>query len=156
MRLFCVLRARAFESTSFIYPLCPPSIPEIAPPLSSPHPRPHPLFHQSTHLPSRLLVHSPHSSPSSPSLRPCTTMAPPLVYMLPLTDTGAPDIAGDHISLPPPREPYTLRIAIEGASSITRNGSLWTDVPAKGEKFGRNKFREFKFVSHLVFFSFFP
>ncbi|PWW72085.1 Glycoside Hydrolase Family 13/Glycoside Hydrolase Family 133 protein [Tuber magnatum] len=71
-------------------------------------------------------------------------MSPPLVYMLPLTDTGAPDIAGDHIGLPPPREPYTLRIAIEGASSITRNGSLWTNVPAKGDNFGRNKFREFK------------
>ncbi|CUS13214.1 unnamed protein product [Tuber aestivum] len=71
-------------------------------------------------------------------------MSPPLVYLLPLTDTGAPDIAGDHIGLPPPWEPYTLRIAIEGASSITRNGSLWTNVPAKGENFGRNKFREFK------------
>ena len=96
--------------------------------------------------------HPPHSSSSSLSLRSCTTMAPPLVYELPLTDTGAPDIAGEHIGLPPPREPYTLRIAIEGASPITRNGSLWTNVPAKGEKFGRNKFREFKFVSHLIFF----
>lgn len=74
-------------------------------------------------------------------------MAPPLVYLLPLSDTGAPDIPGDYINLPPPRTPYILRFAIEGASSICRQGSLWINVPEKGKGFERESFRELKCVT---------
>ncbi|KAF2740501.1 glycogen debranching enzyme [Polyplosphaeria fusca] len=67
------------------------------------------------------------------------------VYLLPLTDAGAPAVPGQYINLPPPTaEPYAVRFQIEGTSSICRHGSLWVNVPAKGEKFQRNRYREFK------------
>jgi len=69
------------------------------------------------------------------------------VYLLPLTDAGAPDVPGGHqyIYLPPPSESsYTLRFQIEGASSICREGSLWVNHPESGKPFDRNHFREFK------------
>jgi glycogen debranching enzyme len=67
------------------------------------------------------------------------------VYLLPLTDNGAPDVAGQYIYLPPPSDPnYIVRFQIEGASSICRRGSLWVNIPAKGEKFQRNQYREYK------------
>ncbi len=68
-------------------------------------------------------------------------------YLLPLTDEGAPDIPGGHnyIYLPPPSDPsYLLRFSIQGTSSICRQGSLWVNLPAKGEPFERSKFREYK------------
>ncbi|KAI9715764.1 MAG: hypothetical protein M1812_005763 [Candelaria pacifica] len=66
------------------------------------------------------------------------------VYLLPLTDLGAPDVPGQYIYLPPPTDPaYVVRFAIEGTSSICRQGSLWVSVPAKGKEFDRNTFREF-------------
>jgi len=79
-------------------------------------------------------------------------MAPPQnrqthqnVYLLPLTDGGAPDVIGTYIYLPPPTEPaYFVRFAIEGTSSICRHGSLWVNIPEKGKEFNRHKFREFK------------
>ncbi|KAL1635180.1 bifunctional 4-alpha-glucanotransferase/amylo-alpha-1,6-glucosidase [Neofusicoccum ribis] len=67
------------------------------------------------------------------------------VYLLPLTDGGAPDVPGTYIYLPPPTSPvYTIRFAIEGTSSICREGSLWVNIPAEGEQFQRDRFREFK------------
>lgn len=75
-------------------------------------------------------------------------MAPPLVYLLPLNDAGAPAIPGDYINLPPPRTPYVLRFSIEGASSICHQGSLWINVPEKDKQFERVNFREYKFVAH--------
>jgi glycogen debranching enzyme len=70
------------------------------------------------------------------------------VYLLPLTDNGAPDVPGTYIYLPPPREPnYVLRFQIEGTSSICRHGSLWVNIPAKGEKFQRDHYREYKLVA---------
>lgn len=67
------------------------------------------------------------------------------VYLLPLTDGGAPDVPGTYIYLPPPTDPaYIVRFAIEGASSICREGSLWVNIPAEGEEFQRDRFREFK------------
>ncbi|KAK4994143.1 bifunctional 4-alpha-glucanotransferase/amylo-alpha-1,6-glucosidase, partial [Cryomyces antarcticus] len=67
------------------------------------------------------------------------------VYLVPLTDSGAPDVAGEYIYLPPPSDPsYTLRFAIQGTSSICRKGSLWVNIPAQGEEFDRNKYREYK------------
>lgn len=68
-------------------------------------------------------------------------------YLLPLTDEGAPDIPGNHnyIYLPPPSEPaYSLRFSIEGTSSICRHGSLWVNLPAKGDSFSRSSFKEYK------------
>lgn len=69
------------------------------------------------------------------------------IYLLPLTDEGAPDIPGSHsyIYLPPPSEPaYSVRFSIEGTSSICRHGSLWVNLPLKGEAFNRSNFREYK------------
>ena len=67
------------------------------------------------------------------------------IYYLPLDDDGAPGVLGGYIYLPPPSEPaYTLRFAIEGTSSICREGSLWTNIPRHGEKFRRHSFHEYK------------
>lgn len=66
------------------------------------------------------------------------------VYLLPLADDGSPDVPDQYIYLPAPAKPYTLRFAIEGASSVTRGGSLWTNIPLKGKSFKRDEFREFK------------
>ena len=68
------------------------------------------------------------------------------VYILPLTDNGAPDVPLEYIYLPPPSG-YVLRFTIEGASSICRFGSLWTNIPLPGEKFDRDRFREYKLHS---------
>lgn len=75
---------------------------------------------------------------------------PQEVQLLPLDDDGAPDVPGGYIYLPPPSDPpYTLRFAIEGTSSICREGSLWVNIPAYGERFDRGRFREFKWVINL-------
>lgn len=68
------------------------------------------------------------------------------VYLLPLTDEGAPDVKGTYIYLPPPSEdsPYLVRFIIKGTSSICRNGSLWSNIPTKGEEFHRDKYNEYK------------
>ena len=76
-------------------------------------------------------------------------MAPPpstTVYLLPLRDDGSPALEhGDYIYLSPPTVPhYSIRFQIDGTSSICREGSLWVNIPAKGELFDRKKFREFK------------
>jgi glycogen debranching enzyme len=69
------------------------------------------------------------------------------VYLLPLTDEGAPDVPGQYIYLPPPTNPpYVVRFAIEGTSSICRQGSLWSNIPTPGEPFQRHEFREYKWV----------
>ena len=69
------------------------------------------------------------------------------VYLLPLTDEGAPDVPDHYIYLPPPKpNPYVVRFAIGGASSVCRSGSLWVNVPATGQKFQRDRYREFKSV----------
>jgi glycogen debranching enzyme len=74
-----------------------------------------------------------------------TTQRTQAVYLLPLTDTGAPDVAGQYIYLPPPSDPcYVVRFQIEGTSSICRQGSLWVNIPTKGEKFKRDHYREYK------------
>lgn len=67
------------------------------------------------------------------------------VYYLPLSDAGHPDVPGGYIYLPPPTVPvYIVRFAIEGTSSICREGSLWVNVPREGEKFNRQIFHEYK------------
>ncbi|KAI1809169.1 glycoside hydrolase family 133 protein [Poronia punctata] len=79
-------------------------------------------------------------------------MAPPIVtsnevYILPLKDNGAPDVAGEYIYLAPAsNDPITIRFVIEGTSSICRNGSLWVNIPKQGTEFHRNKFIEYKLV----------
>jgi glycogen debranching enzyme len=61
------------------------------------------------------------------------------VHLLPLCDDGSP------IYLPAPTNPaYSVRFEIEGTSSICRNGSLWVNLPGKGEKFDRKHFKEYK------------
>ncbi|KAF3916690.1 4-alpha-glucanotransferase [Dactylellina cionopaga] len=71
-------------------------------------------------------------------------MAGDKVYLLVLDDAGTPDVNGTYIRLPPPVEPYTLRFQIEGTSSITRQGSLWVNIPEKGKEFRRENYREHK------------
>jgi len=67
------------------------------------------------------------------------------VYLLPLADDGTPDVSGQYIYLPPPSRPaYVIRFAIEGTSSICRQGSLWVNIPSLGERFRRGNFREYK------------
>lgn len=66
------------------------------------------------------------------------------VYLLPLTDAGAPDVPGTYINLPPPTSPvYVVRFQIQGTSSICRHGSLWVNIPAKGDNFKRSHYREY-------------
>lgn len=73
------------------------------------------------------------------------TPAAQTVYLLPLTDDGAPDVKGTYIYLPPPtKKAYCIRFQIQGTSSICRHGSLWVNVPPKGEKFKRSQYREYK------------
>jgi glycogen debranching enzyme len=68
-----------------------------------------------------------------------------VVYLLSLTDSGAPDVPNEYIYLPAPTDPpYSLRFAIEGTSSVCRQGSLWANIPVEGEQFDRKRFREFK------------
>ncbi|KAF1355279.1 hypothetical protein BDV97DRAFT_345156 [Delphinella strobiligena] len=67
------------------------------------------------------------------------------VYNLPLKDNGSPDVPGQYLYLPPPTTPaYKIRFVIEGTSSICREGSLWVNIPATGEKFDRKKYHEYK------------
>lgn len=67
------------------------------------------------------------------------------VYLLPLTDSGSPDVEGQYIYLPPPTEPpYLIRFEIEGTSSICRGGSLWVNIPKQGQLFEREKYQEHK------------
>ena len=69
------------------------------------------------------------------------------VYLLPLTDDGAPDIQGGYIYLPSPTDPpYRIRFEIEGTSSICREGSLWVNIPAPGAPFVRETYTEHKYV----------
>jgi len=76
--------------------------------------------------------------------------APRAVYLLPLTDTGAPDVPGEYIYLPPPTNPpYSIRFVIDGASSICRHGSLYVNVPEYGQCFNRQKYHEYPL--HPVF-----
>lgn len=70
------------------------------------------------------------------------------IYLLPLTDQGAPDVPGGYICLPPPtKSGYTLRFTIDGASSVCRQGSLWVNFPDQEKPFDRHSFRELKCVS---------
>nr|POE51750.1 glycogen debranching enzyme [Quercus suber] len=69
------------------------------------------------------------------------------VHLLPLKDDGSPDLPGEqpYIYLPPPTIPaYSIRFEIDGTSSICRQGSLWVNIPGKGEHFDRRTYREFK------------
>src|SRR5204862_6179289 len=68
------------------------------------------------------------------------------IFLLTLDDSGSPEVSGSYILLPPPVNPYTLRFAIEGASSVCRKGSLRVNVPEKGQDFSREKFREYKYI----------
>ena len=78
-------------------------------------------------------------------MSPPTQPAPTNVYLLPLTDGGAPDVPGGYINLPAPSDPaYVVRFVIEGTSSICREGSLWVNIPEKGKEFQRKNYREFK------------
>lgn len=72
------------------------------------------------------------------------------VYLVPLTDSGAPDVPGgyEYLYLPAPTDPpYVVRFEIEGTSSICREGSLWVNIPEPGKQFQRDQFREFKWVA---------
>ena len=72
------------------------------------------------------------------------------VYLVPLTDSGAPNVPGGHeyLYLPAPTDPpYNVCFEIEGTSSICREGSLWVNIPEPGKQFQRDQFREFKWVA---------
>lgn len=72
------------------------------------------------------------------------------VYLVPLTDDGAPNVPGgkEYLYMPAPTDPaYIIRFEIEGTSSICRQGSLWVNIPEAGKQFRRDSFREFKWVT---------
>lgn len=74
--------------------------------------------------------------------------ASPEVWLLQLTDDGAPDVPSGYIYLPPPTDPaYILRFEIEGTSSVCRQGSLWVNIPASGEAFRRDQYRQHTYVT---------
>lgn len=80
------------------------------------------------------------------------TMTSNEVYVLPLKDNGAPDVAGEYIYLATEtQKPITLRFAIEGTSSICRQGSLWVNIPEQGAPFQRKSFKEYKYVQNRPF-----
>jgi len=67
------------------------------------------------------------------------------VYLIPLKDDGSPDVPGGYVYLTPTSsDPIIVRFAIEGTSSICRDGSLWVNIPREGVEFQRNEYREFK------------
>lgn len=67
------------------------------------------------------------------------------VHCLHLRDDGSPNISGPYICLPPPTDPpYILRLSLQGTSAVCRRGSLWSNIPAPGETFQRDNFREFR------------
>ena len=67
------------------------------------------------------------------------------VYLLQLTDVGAPAVPDEYVYLPAPQEqPYCLRFEIEGTSSICRQGTLWVNVPKSGKLFERQRYQEHK------------
>lgn len=70
------------------------------------------------------------------------------VYLLPLTDGGAPDVPREYIYLKAPTKPaYNVRFEIEGTSSICRQGSLWVNIPELGKQFRRDDFRRYEWVT---------
>lgn len=70
------------------------------------------------------------------------------VYILPLTDSGAPDVPGEFIYLKAPTDPaYIVRFEIEGTSSICRQGCIWVNIPKAGEPFQRGSFRGYEWVT---------
>ncbi|PGH05318.1 glycogen debranching enzyme [Blastomyces parvus] len=74
-----------------------------------------------------------------------------VVYLLPLTDSGAPVVAREFINLPPPSDPpYILRFVIDGSSPICNRGSLWVNVPKEGNRFERDLFTEYKLTPSLT------
>jgi glycogen debranching enzyme len=66
------------------------------------------------------------------------------IHVLNLNDDGSPDIIGSYINLPPPLETYTLRFAIVGGAKVCREGTLYVNIPKKGEEFDRKKFQKFE------------
>ncbi|KAK9465395.1 glucanotransferase domain of glycogen debranching enzyme-domain-containing protein [Lipomyces arxii] len=65
------------------------------------------------------------------------------VYILPLSDVGAPVPVGQgtFISLPSPYEPYILRIEVSSVSLVSRSGTIWCNVPPSDDvEFDREKF----------------
>ena len=66
------------------------------------------------------------------------------VYLLRLTDLGAPDVQNEYIYLPCPRDPpFYVRFEIEGTSSICRQGTLHTNIPQNGRGFRRHQLQKF-------------
>ncbi|KAK9462891.1 glucanotransferase domain of glycogen debranching enzyme-domain-containing protein [Lipomyces oligophaga] len=67
----------------------------------------------------------------------------PQVYVLPLSDVGAPMPlgSGTFISLPAPYELYILRFVFSSISSVSRDGTLWCNVPPTADdQFSRETF----------------
>ena len=80
-------------------------------------------------------------------MSPSNQLTPQEVYLLPLTDDGAPDVPGQYVYLKAPTDPaYLVRFAIEGTSSICRQGSLWVNIPEAGQSFQRENFRRHAWV----------
>lgn len=113
---------------------------------------PHPIAEETAATDDCICSHPQKSAPIPSTRIPKTTaMAPPTttpitrsVYLLPLTDEGAPDVPGSYIYLPAPSEPaYSIRFNIPGTSSICRQGTLWVNIPGKNEEFHRDNYKAY-------------
>lgn len=72
------------------------------------------------------------------------------VYLLPVNDNGSPQVENEYIYLQPqPNDPVIVRFVIDGASPLCRNGSLFVNIPDKGQPFDRAKYRQYKCVLSL-------
>ncbi|KAJ5020339.1 glycoside hydrolase family 13 protein [Bipolaris maydis] len=88
----------------------------------------------------RLDLRDPPGSPFNINLRDQR-----VVYLLPLTDYGHTR-RSRHVHLPAPRQPipHTRFASNSGYQLNMSEGSLWVNIPAKGDKFKRSNYREYK------------
>ncbi|GAA5860325.1 hypothetical protein JCM8547_003463 [Rhodosporidiobolus lusitaniae] len=96
--------------------------------------------------PAPPLDSSPTSSAASPSSRLASLKqdAELTVYSVTLNDDGSPQHGKTLLRLPPPVEPYVLRITIDAGTAASRNGVLFTNFPLEGGEFVRDKQCEVK------------
>ncbi|GAA6056561.1 hypothetical protein JCM3770_004362 [Rhodotorula araucariae] len=67
-----------------------------------------------------------------------------VVYAVALEDDGSPAAGKTLLRLPPPTDPYILRITIDAGTAASRNGVLRTNFPLEGGAFDRQVFASVK------------
>ncbi|KPV77934.1 glycoside hydrolase family 13 protein [Rhodotorula graminis WP1] len=67
-----------------------------------------------------------------------------VVYAVTLENDGSPAKGKTLLRLPPPTNPYVLRITVDAGTAASRNGVLQTNFPLNGGKFKRDQFASVK------------